>query len=894
MNCGLLLLTVFLIAAVDSVDDPILFLKQETSELKIQAHYSSLYAVNLMQAAMRKTFIKQTKPLITSKYSLNSFFFKVKYLVQKFQQFATQVDKNPQNTTNSGTEFKILATIPKHASGIKVRERGNSWAHKEKNQMWISYSAIQSKTYVWIFLLDKRLRLNLTIHYIYLSFQVCTLGKLQFVCKETQKKDKKEVHYCGTHSNFATYFSSSAVNLSLFIDKKTIFNISSMYTIMDKEMFITCYVKIGLPQNPELLTKHFAYYHKKITSKHLIQVLKYMHIQINTSTCISCCWIFDGPGHNTSILNSHMTNTIAKTSSFQCTLYSLNKDNEQEELQFKSVTPEHQYSKYFLIDKKLTSFYETDRKQLNHQINQVTSNNYLKLSLDYLSYKDNSYLDTCILGGVTIYDTSDQNKDFMHRITICKEHAHYSKIKSFFSIHSTFLLVLYSYTGYSHLTSQISFGSTKCRAITIDVCKMQQLFKTIPAYLQYFKDLIILHSLEGVLFMEIELDDLRNEIESEILRIHTKNQPCMVLHLVADTDFYIGKTCAFRFVPRQLFLPHKQIKLATKGFIQDSIDEFSTKVMMKGRMDHVQHTQFDAENPKKVLAKWEKVPTFGEPVYLFTEQETCLGGNPTHFRTKVLLFETTVQVETPTDSFLLSFELFFTGVLPNTWIDINFQWNQSLLQGNVTNIHPVIMTPIPEVRYQLPMIHPPSNVVLLIQNTDNIKESHNRSTIELFLEAQTFLITLKSLMTFSDVARNRCFATFGYLFNIDFVMKTPSIHSAHFTCTWIKGFVGNFFSKVRFGDTECTVYISHTPTVSRRYQICQQSVHKKEKKWTFTWQEAQKHCMEQEMSLPCFLTSDEENDFLALWKDATKLGFYWGDPIDIIYLGLRYTSSRKV
>ena len=67
----------------------------------------------------------------------------------------------------------------------------------------------------WIFKLDKKLRLNLTLHHIHFGFRhlhTCAVGELKVI---SDSNNKQVFKYCGIHSNMINYPQNRNVHIFL-------------------------------------------------------------------------------------------------------------------------------------------------------------------------------------------------------------------------------------------------------------------------------------------------------------------------------------------------------------------------------------------------------------------------------------------------------------------------------------------------------------------------------------------------------------------------------------------------------------------------------------------------------------------------------------------------------
>ena len=96
-----------------------------------------------------------------------------------------------------------------------------------------------------IFLLDKKLRLNITFHYIHFGVRhlhTCSVGEVRVV---SHSKNKQVFRYCGIHSNMINYPQNRKVTMFVptlawnFRQRTGFFNVTALYYVIDIKRVVT-------------------------------------------------------------------------------------------------------------------------------------------------------------------------------------------------------------------------------------------------------------------------------------------------------------------------------------------------------------------------------------------------------------------------------------------------------------------------------------------------------------------------------------------------------------------------------------------------------------------------------------------------------------------------------
>ena len=177
-----------------------------------------------------------------------------------------------------------------------------------------------------IFMLDKKLRLNLTLHHIPFEFRhlrTCSVGEVRVV---SHSKNEQVFRYCGIHSNMITYPQNTHVSIFLtrvywYEDKMTgIHNVTAFYSVIDTKMIVSL-------QRYRPLSRNFVVWNLNLVPKDIrvmkfaLRTKKYQHFIIKfTNELKLVVELYDGPRtYSSNIFKNNYE--IHVTSTFQSIIY---------------------------------------------------------------------------------------------------------------------------------------------------------------------------------------------------------------------------------------------------------------------------------------------------------------------------------------------------------------------------------------------------------------------------------------------------------------------------------------------------------------------------------------------------------------------------------------------
>ena len=412
-------------------------------------------------------FITKSLEINLSKKHLN---LKEKYIFMKRKKLLIDID----------TGFKRKKTL--------VHPLGSVERHQMKplfgNPYFDNYLTRRaSPTLKITFLLDERLRLNLTFHHIRFTFRrfsTCALGEVRVV---SHSKNKQVYRYCGIHSNVVNYPQNRHVSLFFprissrvvpSIVKPGIYNFTVFYSVIDTKRIVTFTKNRLLSSGIPLVWNLYLVPRDVRVMKFALRTKKYQHFILTFSNDSDLrAELFDGPGtHSSNIFQnnnkSHVTSTfqyviiiwipVAKKLNTDCGFQFLTESSSiKMNIQLNDSLPliiSHVITKYQVW--KILSYYNVNLTIIN---------------MTYTGSED----PMCTFAGIAVYSL---NKDSIKEITNdCVYFDKYFTHRDIYSKSNEALLVLYSYKEYGNLSLTMQFSITNCIPVTINTCALSYLCK---------------------------------------------------------------------------------------------------------------------------------------------------------------------------------------------------------------------------------------------------------------------------------------------------------------------------------------------------------------------------------------------------------------------------------
>ena len=372
--------------------------------------------------------------------------------------------------------IEIFQNTPYFGEVIKVS--GGVTLHANENIMDIyeRYGQI-FLTYTWTFRTYPSIALNITIENIQFAsdYLECHWARLVILSESLNNR----FTYCGHHTKFNIYPGYSNVNITIDSYRHSLFAFSASHTIFNKSRIVTIKTyNFNFTISCLYLTKSnsiFWYiFHITVRKVHNIVLRFPKTSSLNYD-------LYDGPG----LLSKNLKNSghIYETSTFQCVLQILTKDKlETEDEPFRYTSKLVNFSRSLKIssnESSSTMNLPTSLCPENYCAIFITSDeaSQINITLQKTIYKGPTG-EKCKYGGLVTGE--EMRKGYTESLTICEPPGsveHHGL--TFFSKNSSLILLVYWYEHYSEILTTVRVSPTKCIAVQLDPCSVQQLCHTV-------------------------------------------------------------------------------------------------------------------------------------------------------------------------------------------------------------------------------------------------------------------------------------------------------------------------------------------------------------------------------------------------------------------------------
>ena len=347
-------------------------------------------------------------------------------------------------------------------------------------ELYLSAYASIELGYRIFFNVDKKLTLNVTFLALkfYFEFNHCNTTGIQIRVKHSQinknatKEDFTIYNYCKQYATFNFYPEFNQIWILTIRDNANFvlpFQLHSRFSVMDSQFVMTNLMTKPYSQThlPNMYDFHsYIFYNNFLLISYLIQVKKTYQIIISLVNFRDVL-VYDGPGFIFNVVN--ITQNYYITSTFQCIiqhLFTYNSINLEELLSFTVKTI--QVNKLIHIGSKNIKFKFPADCLTQLCIIQVLSDGGYHVNFTIVSMFSNSSLGfACLIWGVAVVNATSTEEDN----TICNTLDNVlSPSRSFYSVQSTLVIVIYDYENTKTNTMFGMLSRTRCKAIEIDPC----------------------------------------------------------------------------------------------------------------------------------------------------------------------------------------------------------------------------------------------------------------------------------------------------------------------------------------------------------------------------------------------------------------------------------------
>ncbi len=340
------------------------------------------------------------------------------------------------------------------------------------------------KSHNWIFDLDSRMSLNLTILYLHLITSIKEMNCSVQCLRVNQSGTSMVFYLSGTHSTFPLYAISSKVNIFLKISQSDFFprskvysyyqmqNMSFQFSIMEKHLISS--------------TKHFALIYS--WDKWLLDLSCFMlssffvktvahNILVLQISCVHSNYIkvFDGPGSLSAALQLHRIDNgfcMFTATTFQVALHLELKNTTVDSVTFKENEGYNstQCHKIAADEDKIFSFDSSFQQRFTKV--QCVKLNHVAHSL-VVTVENSTYfgppMESCSFAGIALFESHGTNTP--HQTFNCKSYHPGFKFRSVYTKGNKVIFVVFAYPEYqSILLADVVVFTTSCQIVTVFVC----------------------------------------------------------------------------------------------------------------------------------------------------------------------------------------------------------------------------------------------------------------------------------------------------------------------------------------------------------------------------------------------------------------------------------------
>ncbi len=344
--------------------------------------------------------------------------------------------------------------------------------------------------YHWIFTLDIRLSLNLTIHKsMFPLTHQCISGKVGVAALS----QNGNITFCGQHTNLQIYPEHRHHQISLTIHRCRMFEFNASFMVFDRglvsslnreaDILVSLDVTTSIPSN---LAKEILCQLKFGSLTHegsliyiwLLQSLKLHRIVLHSRLAGSeHTVVFDGPEMSCKNVMQHINGSFL-CSTFQCLIFVKNKVF-QKKMQIHFVSTAHSnFVDLLHFQNKTKIYFPTDgcAESLCVLHRKATQQFQVNVTVTTMVYQGQGY--SCSYGGFVTAEMSDTA--YRESTTICENHdGSVSQSQSFYSQNSSLSIILFWYNNLAKVRMSFSLGETKCFIVWTNLClkfKREQIF----------------------------------------------------------------------------------------------------------------------------------------------------------------------------------------------------------------------------------------------------------------------------------------------------------------------------------------------------------------------------------------------------------------------------------
>ena len=487
---------------------------------------------NVLNSTMLKKYAFVNAPKEWHKYLINYLEMKLASFIRHQNLLEQYIFMKTETLPRDISPKSSMENIMMYPKGLTRRTREMSNSQQDKI----------------MFVLDRKLRLNLTFHHIHFGFRNlhdCSVGQVTVISYSLMRQMYR---YCGIYSNLINYPQSRNVSVTstifagVNIKEAHIYNVSVFYSVIDTKRIVTL-PEVKFHRKTLKWNLYLEQYDIRILRFQIV-AKKYQLFMINfTVNSNITVEFYDGPGTLSTNTFKYNQNSY-KSSTFQCVihLWIVSNKNLNSECGFRFVTIPNAVVKS--ISMKDISKHRISHIVAKPEIWKIVSSSNVNLKITNLTYT--YYNDPqCSFAGIAVYVLNNYTfteigtecfspgnlTKYKHYLSKSKEITkdslyfdHLFTHRDFYSSSNETLLVLYSYKEYGNLSITIQVSTTKCKPVMINTCALTNICKSL-------NNTVCKNHIDQIRSINLKYKQLSTNFP-----VSVKPGECLILQMVAIID----------------------------------------------------------------------------------------------------------------------------------------------------------------------------------------------------------------------------------------------------------------------------------------------------------------------------------------------------------------------
>lgn len=510
------------------------------------------YVRNLMERIVVNNFLDKNERLLPLNYFLESASTKMNKLLKVKQSHQLRYFKEECLWDNEKDKYKVVKvynsviTYPlgQKSANVNFDMSRKDLTHDNCGPAWKRRFSIRKIS--WLFNLDPRLRLNLTVHFLYISScpaLSCTAGNFTM---ESGSQENTKITFCGQYSNSIYYSLSPSMTQIIFARYFVTVETNIFYSVIDLNVATSynMFDSAGHHLKPFLFI-HFLK-HDFSLSSYSITVEKCERIALYLHKIKGCFVIFDGFEYNSSEtlkLSSVTRNRETYLSSaFQCTLHNLARvKGYNETANIKYHGEFHKNIQQIFLEKNQNVSYSFNLTGINSTAfvlkYTVPNEMHANVSIKTLHYEGKRNT-LCRNAGISAFN--EFNDTYAEIATLCQPHFGGFENRQLFSKNSSLLLVLYVCDYFSSFFVEFTVSVTKCEPVVYNFFLVSKVCQSNYARKIFFEKECHTYlnkmSVQSNVFFDIYYVDSNGPASHLSVSVSVKPGTCAIIQWIFEYD----------------------------------------------------------------------------------------------------------------------------------------------------------------------------------------------------------------------------------------------------------------------------------------------------------------------------------------------------------------------